>query len=110
MTNYERIINLPKEEMIWFMMSDMSNDNTCPLCIHKGWLDCKDEEDRVTCIEGHRQWLDREPTEEDEKLYAKARHNLLVYQFNNIDAKERLKYHLVYENGFAVRLDRSEES
>ena len=112
MTNYERLTSLPKEELAWLLMNEvtsmsMGGCHGCPLCIYKNWSECKEiaDEIRMSCIEGHRQWLDREPTEEDETLYARAKHNVLVGQFNNLPKEEMVNYKCVYENGYVVRLE-----
>ena len=110
MTNYERLTSLPKEELAWLLMNEVTssgNCHGCPLCIYKDWSECREiaDEIRMSCIEGHRQWLDREPTAEDETLYARAKHNVLVGQFNDLPKEEMVNYKCVYENGYVVRLE-----
>lgn len=113
MTNYERIMALSKEELAWVLMNDVTSGTKsgCPLCIYKNWDDCKEIDDsiRVPCIEGHRRWLDREPTEEDERIYRIAKNNVVIDAHIAMDKEEALKWKIVYENGHAVRLERSEE-
>ena len=86
----------------------MGSCHGCPLCIYKDWNECKeiDEGLRASCIEGHRQWLDRESTAEDEILYARARHNVLVTKFNDMSKEEMLNHKCVYENGYVVKIIR----
>lgn len=112
MTNYDKLTSLPKEELAWLLMNEVTSDSMgcchgCPLCIYKDWSECREiaEETRLSCIEGHKQWLDRYPTEDDLRLYARAKHNVLVFQHNDIPDEERINYKLVYENGYAVSLE-----
>lgn len=113
MTNYERIKSLPKEELAWIFMNNCTSASPhgCDLCIYKNWEDCKEiaDEIRVSCVEGHRRWLDREPTEEDEKLYAIAKNNVVIDAHIAMDTEEFVMWKVVYENGHAVRLEKVEE-
>lgn len=111
MTNYDKITSLPKDELAWLLMNEVTSDSMgcnhgCPLCIYKDWSECKEiiDELRMSCIEGHRQWLDREPTENDEILYARAKHNVLVTQYNDLPKDEMINYQLVKENGYVTEL------
>lgn len=108
MTNYDKLTSLPKDELAWLLMNGVTGCfHGCPLCIYKDWSECKEigEGLRLSCIEGHRQWLDREPTAEDEILYARAKHNVLVTEFNYIPQEERINHKCVYENGYVVRIE-----
>lgn len=112
MTNYDRITSLPKDELAWLLMNEVTSDSMgcnhgCPLCIYKDWSECKEiaDEIRMSCIEGHRQWLDREPTAKDEVLYARAKHNVLVTEFNDMSQEEMVNHRCVYKNGYVDRLE-----
>lgn len=110
MNNYERIKNLSKEELAWVLMNDVTSGSLhgCPLCIYKDWELCKEMDDsvRASCIEGHRRWLDREPTEEDEKFYKIAKNNVVIDEHIAMDREEAVKWKVVYEDGYAVRLSK----
>lgn len=112
MTNYERIKSLSKEEMAWIFLNNCTSSGFygCDLCMYKSWEDCKEiaKEIRVSCIEGHRRWLDREPTEEDEKMYSIAKNNIVIDAHIAMDKEESVKWKVVYENGYAVRLEKVE--
>lgn len=112
MTNYEKIKNLSKNELAWLLMNDVTSGGKhgCPLCIHKGWKDCKELADdvRLSCIEGHRQWLNREPTEEDAELYAVAKNNDVIDEYNSMSKEEQANWRTVSENGYITGLERVE--
>lgn len=67
------------------------------------------DEIRVPCIEGHRRWLDREPTSDDEKMYSIAKNNMVIDAHIAMDKEESVKWKVVYENGYAVKLEKQED-
>lgn len=107
MTNYEKIISLPKEELAWIHMNNVTSagDNGCDLCVWKHYSHECGEMSR-SCIQGHLDFLNREITEEDTKMYAIARNNVVVGKHNAMSNKERMEWDVIYENGYAVRLEK----
>ena len=114
MTNYERIIALPKEELAWVLMNNCTSagDNGCDLCLWKRWSDSCGDRNR-SCIDGHREFLDRETTEEDEVIYAIARNNVVISKHNAMPAEDFGKYKVIYRevNGkrYADRMELRDE-
>jgi hypothetical protein len=113
MNNFERIKSLSQEELAWVLLNNVtSGDNHgCPCCIYKDWEKCKEiaDEIRVSCIEGHRRWLDRQSTEEDKHIFAIAKNNVLVDQYNSMSNEEKLKYRLIYRDGLIVGIEKVKE-
>lgn len=98
MTNYEMIISLDADELAWVLMNNCTRggERGCDLCVWKEWSseECGGE-DR-SCIQGHREFLKREMTPEDEVIYAVAHNNVVVDIYNNMSDGERSQYRIEY--------------
>lgn len=99
MTNYERLQMLEPEELAWVHMNNVTcgGEHGCQLCVYKEWSEDCSKPDRV-CIDGHLAFLNREVTEEDEKMYAIAHNNVVIGKYNDMPDEERVKYHIVYRD------------
>lgn len=117
MDNFERIHELNKNELAWFLMA---YSDGCRCCIHKQMKDksefvwrlygCQYGEHKDTCIEGHKKWLDREPDEDDELMYRLCKNNDILerWQMLSNEFKDGLK--LKYENGLVVGIEQAHEA
>lgn len=114
MTNMERLHELNREELAWFLMA---YSDGCRCCIHKQlesdnyWhrYGCKYDSHDDTCIVGYQKWLDREPDEDDDWMFRVCKNNDIITRWNamNVEFKDGLK--LRYENGLAVGIEQDHE-
>lgn len=108
MTNYDIVLQLPKEEMAWFMMNKVTCDE-CECCIYHDirakYGDCSaiqedldtERPDDWTCIDGHEQWLNKESDVRDLQVFAVCKHNVIIGKYNGMTDEERSKWQIVYE-------------
>ena len=109
MTNYEMLMDLPQEELAWFLMNNVTC-NECSLCAYRYIKEeyelCSrvpegaevERPDNWSCVEGHLKWLKQEPTERDLRLFYVCKHNVAVEQYNNMSNENRMMWDLVYGN------------
>jgi hypothetical protein len=94
MTNYEKLTSLPEEEMAWFLMAYAE---TCRFCIYK--QECHDRPKDITCIDGVKEWMKRESTEDDDEIFAICRNNVLVDRWNSMTPEERKGWNCHSQDG-----------
>ena len=108
MTNYEMLMDMPQEEMAWFLMNRVTCDE-CMCCVYRyikeQFEECykaKEDEERPlddwTCIEGHLKWLQREPTAQDLKMFYTCKNNVVIGQHISMSNENKRRWEVVYGN------------
>ena len=79
MTNADNLRSMEDDVLAWWLNDYLSD---CSCCIYDGCENCKDIEDKMTCVDGITAWLKAEPNAKDMKRYETALHNALVMDRN----------------------------
>lgn len=106
MTNEEKIKSLPLEELAWILLNNCTSQGRagCGFCIYKDYDRCKVVEGRKSCIDGHLEFLKREQTEDDMRMYSIAKNNVVVGKYNEMSNEEKLNHKIVNVNGYATNI------
>lgn len=98
MTNFEMIQKLDSKELAWLLMNKLEGDSGCGFCIKKNWNE-ECSEDGISCIEGHKRFLEREVTDDDMVMYLVAHNNEVVTMYNAMPDREKYKIDYMIFNG-----------
>lgn len=116
MKNVSRLRGLTNEQLAYFEMLF----DSCQKCIYLDemgekpamWDNCDEgsRPEEETCLTGHRAWLERESTKEDDRMFQLCVHNDVVDRYNNLPDYVRHGIRLVYKDGLAVGLEQIENA
>ena len=114
MDNFERIHELDKNELAWFLMA---YSDACRCCVYKNkekknyWhgYGCDNEDHEDTCIEGYKKWLDREPDEDDDWMFRVCKNNIIVDRWNAMADEFKQGLTLKREKGLVVGIEQDHE-